>query len=48
MLTERGIMGIRILSRQGMNIRAIAQENGKSRNTPRKYLRGEAVKTPQR
>jgi transposase len=47
MLTEEGIMEIRILSRQGMSIRAIARELGISRNTVRKYLRGEAVKTPE-
>lgn len=48
MLTEEGIMEIRILSRQGMSIRAIARELGISRNTVRKYLRGEAVKAPER
>ena len=44
MLTEEGIMEICILSRQGMGIRAIARELQISRNTVRKYLRGEAVK----
>ena len=48
MLTEEGIMEIRILSRRGMSIRAIARELKISRNTVRKYLRGEAVKTPER
>jgi len=48
MLTEEGIMEIRILSRQGMSIRAIARELKISRNTVRKYLRGEAVKLPER
>jgi len=48
MLTEEGIMEIRILSRRGMSIRAIARELNISRNTVRKYLRGEAVKTPAR
>lgn len=43
MLTEEAIMEIRILSRRGMGIRAIARELGVSRNTVRKYLRGEAV-----
>lgn len=44
MLTEEGIMEIRILSRQGMGIRKIARELGVSRNTVRRYLRGEALK----
>jgi transposase len=44
MLAEEGIMEIRILSRRGLGIRAIARELGISRNTVRKYLRGEAVK----
>jgi len=48
MLTEEGIMEIRILSRRGMSIRAIARELQISRNTVRKYLRGEAVKAPAR
>lgn len=43
MLTKEAIMEIRILSRRGMSIRAIAKELGISRNTVRKYLRGEAV-----
>jgi len=48
MLTEEGEMEIRILSRRGMSIRAIARELAISRNTVRKYLRGEAVKVPGR
>lgn len=43
MLTEEKILEIRILSRRGMSIRAIARELRVSRNTVRKYLRGEAV-----
>ena len=43
MLREEGVMEIRILSRQGLGIRGIARELGISRNTVRKYLRGEAV-----
>lgn len=37
-------MEIKILSRRGLSIRGIARELGVSRNTVRKYLRGEAVK----
>lgn len=44
MLAEEGIMEIRIFSRRGMGIRAIAKELGISRNAVRKYLRGDAVK----
>ncbi len=44
MLSEEGIMEIRILSHRGMSIRGIAKELKISRNTVRKYLRGEAVK----
>ena len=36
-------MEIRILARRGMGSRAIARELGTSRNTVRRYLRGEAV-----
>ena len=36
-------MKIRILARRGMGIRAIARELGISRNTVRRYSRGEAV-----
>lgn len=43
MLTEERILEIRILSRRGMSIRGIARELKISRNTVRKYLRGEAV-----
>lgn len=44
MLTKEAVMEIKILSRRGMSIRAIAKELKISRNTVRKYLRGEAVK----
>ena len=37
-------MEIRILARRGMSIRAIAKELRISRNTVRRYLRGEAVR----
>jgi len=43
MLTKEAVMEIKILSRRGMGIRAIARELGVSRNTVRKYLRGEAL-----
>lgn len=43
MLTKEDVMEINILSRRGMSIRGIARELGISRNTVRKYLRGEAV-----
>jgi transposase len=43
MLTKETIMEIRILSRRGMSIRSMAKELGISRNTVRKYLRGEAL-----
>jgi transposase len=46
MLTEESIMEIKIMSRRGMSVRAIAGELGISRNTVRKYLRGEAVQEP--
>ena len=36
-------MEIKILARRGMSIRATARELGISRNTVRRYLRGEAV-----
>ena len=48
MLTKESIMEINILSRQGLSIRHIARTLGISRNTVRKYLRGEAVRTPDR
>lgn len=41
-------MEIRILSRQGLGIRAIARQLDISRNTVRSYLRGEAVTGPER
>lgn len=44
MLTEVDIMEIKILARRGMGIRTIARELGISKNTVRKYLRGEACK----
>lgn len=47
MLTEEKILEIRILSRQGMSIREITRTLGISRNTVRKYLRGEAVTDPE-
>ncbi len=47
MLTKEAIMEIKILARQGLSIRAIGRELGISRNTVRKYLRGEAVKPPE-
>lgn len=43
MLTKEAVMEIKILSRRGMSIRAIARELGISRNTVRRYLRGEAL-----
>lgn len=46
MLTEEAQMEIRVLSRRGMGVRAIARELGISRNTVRRYLRGEAVREP--
>lgn len=48
MLTKEEVMEISILSRRGMSIRAISRELGISRNTVRKYLRGEAVQMPER
>lgn len=46
MLTKEAIVEIRILSRRGLGVRAIAKELGISRNTVRKYLLGDAVMTP--
>ncbi len=40
MLTKEAIVEIKILSRRGLSVRAIAKELGISRNTVRKYLRG--------
>lgn len=48
MLTKEEVMEISILSRRGMSVRGIARELGISRNTVRKYLRGDAVKVPER
>ena len=48
MLTKETKMEISILSRRGESIRGIARALGISRNTVRKYLRGEAVKPPDR
>ena len=45
MLTKEAVMEIRLLARQGLGIRAIAKELGISRNTVKRYLRGEAVGT---
>jgi transposase len=42
MLTQEQSVEIRVLARQGHSIKKIAQELGLSRNTVRKYLRGEA------
>jgi len=44
MLTEEATMEIKILFRRGMSVRGIARELGVSRNTVRKYLRGDATK----
>lgn len=46
MLTKEAVMEIRILARRGLGIRAIARELDISRNTVRRYLRGEAVREP--
>jgi transposase len=43
MLTQERAVEIRILARQGLGIKAIARELEVSRNTVRKYLRGEVV-----
>lgn len=43
MLTEEAIMEIRVLSRRGMGLRAISRELGISRNTVRRYLRGDIL-----
>ncbi|WP_419737466.1 IS21 family transposase [Pseudomonas sp. COR18] len=42
MLTQEQSVEIRVLARQGMGIKTIARTLGLSRNTVRKYLRGEA------
>ncbi|MCP5265139.1 MAG: IS21 family transposase [Burkholderiaceae bacterium] len=47
MVSKEMELEIRILARQGMSIRRIAHELSVSRNTVRKYLRGEAVRTPE-
>jgi len=46
MLTKEAVMEIRLLARRGLGIRAIARELGISRNTVKRYLRGEAVRPP--
>lgn len=46
MLKKDEVMEICILKRRGMSIRAIARELGISRNTVRKYVKGEAVSPP--
>lgn len=46
MLTKEAVMEIKLLARQGLGIRAIARELGISRNTVKRYLRGEALKPP--
>jgi transposase len=43
MLTQERAVEIRVLARQGLGIKAIARELELSRNTVRKYLRGEVV-----
>jgi transposase len=43
MLTQEQSVEIRVLARQGHGIKAIARQLGLSRNTVRKYLRGQAV-----
>jgi transposase len=43
MLTQERAVEIRVLARQGLGIKAIARELEVSRNTVRKYLRGEVV-----
>ncbi len=43
MLTKEAVLEIRILSRQGLGVRAIARELGVSRNTVRRYLRERAA-----
>lgn len=48
MLTEEKVMEISILYRRGMSIRGIARELGISKNTVKKYLRGETVRPPER
>lgn len=48
MLTKEAIVEIKVLARRGLSVRGIAKELGIARNTVRKYLRGEAVKAPER
>lgn len=43
MVSKERVMEIQILHRRGMSIRSIARECGVSRNTVRKYLRGDVV-----
>jgi transposase len=46
MLTKEVQVEIKVLARQGKSLRAISKELGISRNTVRRYLRGEAVRPP--
>ncbi|MFA7431775.1 MAG: IS21 family transposase [Rhodospirillaceae bacterium] len=46
MLTKEAIMEIKLLARQGLGLRAIARALRISRNTVKRYLRGEAVRPP--
>ncbi len=48
MPTKAAIVEMKILSRRGMTIRAIAWELGVSRSMVRKYLRGEALSVSKR
>ena len=41
MLTQEQAVEVRVLARQGKGVREIARELGLSRNTVRRYLRGE-------
>lgn len=45
MISKETSVEIRVLARRGLSVRGIARELGISRNTVRKYLRGEAVST---
>ena len=41
MLSREEVMELKVLARQGKGIREMAREAGVSRNTVRRYLRGE-------